>query len=327
MAMKKKNVKTILVATNRLSKLSGTETYTYAIIEELSKRKKYDIEYFTFNKGLVSDRIENDLGVKFFSKSKYDLILANHNTCVNFLYKKGFIIQTCHGIYPELEQPSLKADAFVSISQEVQAHLALKNLPSLIILNGINLDRYKIKHKVSKKIVSLLSLCHSRKANDLIKQVCEEENIKYVEAFKYDNPVWDVENKINEVDLVIGLGRSAYESMACGRPAIIYDNRGYFESFGDGYIKNNLGLSLQNNCSGRYFKRTFDKSTLKKELEKYNPEDSLFFRNFAIRELDIKKQLDKYFEYFDALNTSSSKTFLYKKVLEYFKFKKWTFTF
>lgn len=313
-----KKLKNILVATDRLSKLSGTETYTYALIEELERRRIYNIEYFTFDRGFLSKRIEDQLDVNFCSRKRYDLILANHNTCVDKLYKKGFIIQTCHGIYPALEQPSLKADGYVAISQEVQSHLALKGLRSSIILNGINLNRFKSNKDLSSNLSTVLSMCHSEKANSLIEQICTQMNIKFTKAYKYKDPVWDVENKINNADLVVALGRSAYEAMACGRPVIVYDDRGYFKPYGDGYVKNILEFSIQYNCSGRYSKKIYEKDDLSLEFEKYSSNDSTFFRDFAKKELDIKKQVDHYLNFYFSLRKNGQHSYL-KNILKNFR--------
>lgn len=278
--------------------LGGSETYCFTVLEAL-KSLGHNVEYFTFKKGYISSKIENDLGISFMSKSKYDLILANHNTTVDQVYKKGFTIQTCHGIYPSLEQPSLNANAYVSISQEVQDYLAKLGCPSILIHNSINLDRFKPITPINTKLKSILSLCHSSDANQFVKKICEELDINYRQAFKYKNPTWHIEDEINKVDMVVGLGRSAYEAMACGRPVIVYDNRRYFESCGDGYVKDILGLSLKNNCSGRYSNIKFDNDSFKTEIEKYNSNDSFFFRKFAEKELDVNKNIQKYFEYYN----------------------------
>ena len=132
----------ILVANNQLNTLGGSETFTYTIIEELVDRGFF-VEYFTFKFGFVSDKIEQELKVSFMSRKKYDLIFANHNTCVEKLYKLGYVIQTCHGIFPKLEQPSIRANAYVSISTEVQNHLGVLGFPSILIYNSINLERFK----------------------------------------------------------------------------------------------------------------------------------------------------------------------------------------
>lgn len=286
----------ILIANNHLKQLGGSETFTYTIIEELVSRG-IDVEYFTFKFGLVSDKIEQELGVSFKSKKKYDLILANHNTCVEELYKFGYIIQTCHGIFPKLEQPSPKANAFVSISTEVQNHLATLGYPSVLIHNSINLKRFRGINPIKDKLATVLSLCHSEEANDFVEEACTELGLKFLKAYKFGEAIWNIEEKINDADLVVGLGRSAYEAMACGRPVVVYDNRPYFESCGDGYVKDILGFSLRCNCSGRYTKRAFLIDDFIEELQNYKAEDSHYFVKFAERELDVKKNVTTYLKF------------------------------
>jgi len=299
-------MKNILVANYSLKTVGGSETFTYTLIEELKKRD-YNVEYFTFTKGDISNRIENNLGVNFMSRKKYDLILANHNTCVKKIFKRGFTIQTCHGIYPELEQPSRFADAHVSISNEIQNYLANKGFSSRLILNGINCNRYSIKKNINETLTTVLSLCHSNSANDILAEIAERLNFKLKIAYKYEKPIWKIEDEINEVDLVVGLGRSAYEAMACGRPVIIWDKRDYFESYGDGYIKNKLGFSIQNNCSGRYSKKTYTTKELEQEFNKYNFKDGEYFRSFAENNLNIKSTVNQYFDYLDAIKKTKNK--------------------
>lgn len=310
----------ILLASSRLSKLSGCETFTYTMAEEIKARNIHEIEYFTFEKGIVSKKMENELGIHFMSKKKYDLILANHNTVVKHLKGRGIIIQTCHGIYPQLEQPSNFADGYVSISEEVSNHLAKKNIPSLLIHNSINLNRFSCKKKISTKLEAVLSMCHSSTANKMVKEVCQGLGLKYYEAFKYSHPVWEVENKINQADLVIGLGRSVYEAFACGRPVVIFDDRPYFKSYGDGYVKNKLVYSLKHNCSGRYFKKEFNKEKLEKEIRKYNAKDSSYFRDFAVRELNVEVNVNKYLDYYYLLKQEDQNNhFSFIKILKKIK--------
>lgn len=293
----KSDVKKILVASARLDKLGGSETFTYTLIEELNRRDYILVEYFTFEKGLVSDKIEKRLGVSFKSLKKYDLILANHNTCVNALYKFGYIIQTCHGIFPRLEQPSPVANAYVSISTEVQNHIGRLGYPSILIPNSINLNRFKSINAINAKLSTVLSLCHSEDANKFVEKACVDLGVNFIKAFKYEDAVWNMEKKINQADLVVGLGRSAYEAMACGRPVVVYDNRSYFESCGDGYIRHNLGFSFQNNCSGRYTKKHYSLNSFKEELQKYNCHDGNYFRCFAEKELNVRNNIDSYLKY------------------------------
>jgi len=289
--------KSILVANHNLEKVGGSETYTYALIEELISRK-YDVEYFTFFKGEISDRIEKDLKVKFMSKNSYNLILANHNTCIKYLSHKGKIIQTCHGIYPRLEQPSKFADGHVCISEEVLNYINEKGFKGKTILNGINCDRYFSNKPINNELRNVLSLCQSEEANNLLNEACQKIGANFFRLNKYGNAIWNVENIINESDMVVGLGRSAYEAMACGRAVLIFDNRAYFKSYSDGYLDANIiDKSIINNCSGRYFKKEFDVNDLVKEMQKYNANDGMFLRSFALDNLNIKKQVDSYFEF------------------------------
>ena len=289
----------ILVATNHLNSLGGTETYTYALIAEL-KSRNFEVQYFTFQKGLVSDKIEKDLDVNFMSYGRYDLILANHNTCVNELYSKGSIIQTCHGIYPKLEQPSPRADFYVAISKEVKNHLRKLGYLSIVILNGVDCTRFSLKNEPDTNLKKILSLSQSVEVNKLLKKISKENNWELQTINKFEDKIWEIELVINDVDLVIGLGRSAFEAMACGRPVVIYDHRPYSEPYGDGYLtKEKLDESIKNNCSGRRFKKNFSEEKLREEIKKYSAEDGKDLRAYAHLNLNIQTKPEQYFRVYN----------------------------
>ncbi len=318
-----KNI-SILVATNHLESVGGTETYTYAILNELSKRK-YNVEYFTFRKGFFSDKIENELGINFMSKKKYDLILTNHVSCVNHLYKKGFTIQTCHSIFSEIENPSLFADGYVSISEEVQEHLLHKGCASKLIYNGIDTDRFEPKNELNDELKTVLSLSHSHEFNTYLEGACSKLNLELICFNKFENPIFEIEEAINQADVVFALGRSAYESMACGRPVIVFDKRSYFKPLGDGYIAHHLVSSLKNNCSGRFFKLEVTEENLLKSLKKYNKCDGKIFRDFALENLKISYTVDSYLNYYESLISSEMPNF--KKKFDFYSCiigKRWT---
>lgn len=295
-------LKNILVANHNLLKAGGTETYTFTIIEELIKRG-FNVEYFTFNKGVFSEKIELDLKVRFMSKTCYDLIIANHYTCVNYLFDRGFVIQTCHGIFPKRERPSKFANAYVAISDEVKNHLLKAGIRSEIIWNSINVARFRIEKEVNAEIKTVLSLCHSQQANELLRKVCKELDVTLIEQSKHENPVWAVEDLINKADIVVGLGRSAFEAMACGRPVIIFDHRHYYVACGDGYVKDFLLDSIKYNCSGRFLKRLYEPEEMINEFKKYNAQDSRYFREFAVEYLNIENNLDRYLKIYEDRST------------------------
>ncbi len=286
----------ILVSNNRLEKVGGTENYLYTLAEELV-RKGHKVEYFTRHKGEISRKLEDDLGVKFMSHKKYDLVLANHRTTVKRLFSKAYTIQTCHGVLPHLEQPSITADAWVGISQRIQQHLAHKGFPSTVIWNGINCRRFCPKKPLSPKLTKVLSLCHSDAANEFIESCCRKAGVQFSKLNKYTDNVWNVEDTINEADLVVGIGRSLYDAMACGRCVISYDFRKYMKTGGGvGYLNaSNIEKNMYHNCIGDVNTRIeFTEDSFLEELKKYNPADGEWARKFALEHLNIEKAAEAY---------------------------------
>lgn len=280
----------ILITNHWLKKLGGSETFTYTLAKEL-QRKGHEVHFFTNVEGLVSNRLLAE-GVKRSNlKSKYDLILANHHTTVDKVHHLGPTIQTCHGVIPKLEQPSENADILVAISEEVALHIKTTH----IIRNGVDCQRFKPSRKLPSKPKKILSLVHSDEANILLRKLCKELNIHLLPFNKYSNPIWDIERIINQCDLVISLGRGVYEAMACGVAVVVFDKRPYQKAMADGYLsKDIIDKVIKNNCSGRFFKHEFTKEELASEIQKYNPKDGVFLRNYALEHFNIEYQAEKY---------------------------------
>jgi hypothetical protein len=279
----------ILVACNHLKTVGGSELYTYYLIKSLIDTGHL-VEYFTFYTGMVSARIEKHLSVSFKATNSYDLIIASHRTTVNYLYGQGPIIQICHGPIPDLEQPSPLADYHIAVSEEVSTHLKDKGYPSTVILNGVDLDIFRPKKSLNKTPKKVLSLCQSEEANTVIAEICNSHDIGFKAINKHANPKFDITDEINAADLVIGIGRSAYDAMACGRPCILFDKRTYNGSFGDGYLfPHNFRKFATYNCSGRYSKRSFTRRELESEMFKYNPIHGMELSAIAKAELDLRK--------------------------------------
>lgn len=277
----------ILIGTHHLDHIGGSEAYTFDLIKALKNMEGIEVEYFTFDKGAVSQKIEEELQVSFMSQKRYDLVIANHNTTVKELYGQSPILQVCHGIIPDLEQPSPLADYHVGISEEVSDHLVELGYPNSVILNGIDVNMKKSIVPPKDELESVLSLCQSEKANKLLQKVCDDKGLEFNSFNKHVNPTLNIEKQINKADLVVGVGRSIYDAMACGRPCLIYDNRGYNGNKADGYLRpRNFWKYVKNNCSGRYLNRKYTEKDLIRELEKYNPQHGQELRNIAVENLN-----------------------------------------
>lgn len=312
----------ILVATNHLNTIGGTEIYTYYLLKSLKKIPGLSIAYFTFDRGLTSDKIENDLGIPFKSRNNYDLIIANHNSTVNYLFGQGPIVQICHGTLPPLEQPSPLAIRHVAISEETASHLRTKGFDAKVVLNGIDTETFKPIKPIRDQPKTLLSLCQNELANHLLRNVCESENLTFHSINKFKNPKFHISREINEADLVVGLGRSVYDAMACGRPCIIYDQRSYNGNLGDGYLNpDEFDRYVRYNCSGRYRKNSYTEETLIQEVRKYDPGDGEKLRKTALEKLNMDLNSKEILEFGLQIPNWSKTVHALKTVTAYNKYK------
>lgn len=297
----------ILIATNHLDQLGGSETFTYTMVKAALEYGA-EVEFFTFRCGIVSRKISDDFGIKFLDSTSYDLVIANHNTIVNHLHAFGVgpIIQTCHGLFPALEQPCQFANALVAISEEVENRLNIIN-PGVrvvkLIRNMIDTERFSIRQPVSVMPKNVYSLSQSDKFNVELKNVLNDRGIWLVMNNKFNNPVWHTERYINDADFVVSLGRGAMEAMSCGRQVMVADHRPYQEKISDGMISAyNIDDLAPNNFSGRKYR--YDKAVeemVDEALDLYDYRDSEKLRVWVVENLDYHTQFEKYMTLYHSL--------------------------
>lgn len=289
-----KRPKKVLVGTRHLYQVGGSELYTIDLLRALKSRQDVEVEFFTLYEGELSERVEREYGIPFMSKEKYDIIFASHTVTVDALRKRGPVIQICHGIFPEVEQPFPYADYHVGISQEICDHLQKENYASQLVLNGLDLEEKRPQGTPSDELKTVLSLCQSEEANELLAKVCIRAGVELFHYNKNKNPTFNIQNEINKADMVVGIGRSIYDAMACGRPCIVFDWRDYNGNKGDGYLHPHLFEQfVQTNCSGRYRNLEMDEEALLREFGQYNANDGLLLRRLAEERLDIRKTAEE----------------------------------
>lgn len=291
----------ILVGNNKLGKPGGSETYAYATVAELVKRGHEVSCVAAGRPGVVSEKLW-ELGVNVhFGKvnGKYDLALLSHTSSIILSDSvQAFKIQTCHGIYPRLEQPVTGMNAYVSITDEVARHLQFKGFDSTVIHNGVDCERYKAQHPIGDELKTVLSLSQNNDLNKTIAHTCSKNGLGVIICNKYQkHRKWEMEELMDQADLVISLGRGCYEAMAMGRNVFILDNRSYMESnnIGDGIVNtNNIHGFLKYNCTGRYSNKQFGVEEIEQEFLKYDKEVGIQLRDFALQNLNIEMQVEKY---------------------------------
>jgi len=292
----------ILIATNHLDALGGSETFTHTIVKAAVEYGA-QVEIITHKHGMVSRKIQDDFDVPFRRSNTYDLVLANHNTMVDHCSAQGYgpIIQTCHGIFPKLEQPSVHAHAYVAISEEVLQHvqnIALQSIPSMVIRNMIDTDRFDILNPVSDRCMAIYSLSQSEEFNAELGRFCHDMGISFNYNNKFMYAIWHTETLINNADMVVSLGRGAMEAMSCGRQVIVADHRPYQDQISDGVINHfNVDTLATCNFSGRLTRQKPGIwELLSDAIEAYDYNESYLLRDWAVKNLDYRNQFMKYIE-------------------------------
>lgn len=290
----------ILIGQNHLDTIGGSETYVYTVIEELKRRK---IKTFLLSGsdryGIMSKKIYQDFNIipNVFDED-VEICLINHTTTIAKALKLNLdhqkIYQVCHGTIPSLEQPfGEPIRNYISISEEVQEHLKQKNLTSHMIRNGINTDRFK-PTTINKELKNVLSLSQSSRFNQFLQKICKKNGWNFKAHNKFTNPVFDIENFISEADLVVSLGRGAYESMSCGKNVLVADWRPYQKPMMDGLIMpDNIEEIITTNCSGRKYKKEVNEDSITKEIKKYSHSFGDSNRDYALQNLNIRIQIEK----------------------------------
>tara|TARA_R100001443_G_scaffold106598_1_gene116054 strand:- start:5754 stop:6635 length:882 start_codon:yes stop_codon:yes gene_type:complete len=292
-------MKKILLGQNHLHTLGGSETFIYTMAQELV-RLGHHVDILTMQEGVMSEIIKSNLGCSINKMSNsYDVAFLNHTTIVNGvlnLFPGSNIIQTCHGIFPHLEQP-VPGIRHVSISKEVQDYLSTKGIESTLIHNGINCELFCPDQSPSKNLNKMFSLSQSDQFNQMLLEIGSELGITVEYNNKFTSPRLDIQNVIKTADLVVSLGRGAYEGMACGKPVLIADQRPYQPGLMDGMVtSHNIDGFLENNCSGRKTQQPVTKESLINEINKYDHTQGNKNREYALENLNIQKQIQEYLQ-------------------------------
>lgn len=270
----------ILLTNYSLEYQAGSETWTMTIFDELSK--SHDVDVYVSKNGC------NKLIKAGCNKNKhYDLALINHNICFEEI--KGWNIDkrifTSHGVIPDLEQPILGADVYVSVSEEVQNNLYSKGFKSVVIRNPINTD-YFIESHINKKLKNILFLNnHAQIINCLkiVRAACCGYNFKILSGWKKT-----VKEEIAWADLVISSGRGCYEALSCGKNVMIVNQFGC-----DGMVTENNILELRkNNCSGRRYNFSWATVDMVNEFGKYDPDRNM--RRYILENNNVEKIAKEY---------------------------------
>jgi len=263
-------------------------------------RRGHEVDLFAFVLGEAAEQAKRLSTVRRLDAVKgrsYDLLLVNHNSCQRALGGLGPVITTCHGTTPTLEQPVEGAEHYVSISEEVADHLSDLGFDSVVIRNGIDCDEFKPVRPLPDSLGRVLLLSNYEGAVPIVRAACERLGVEFLRAGgAYARR--DVARAINEADLVVTVGRGVYESLACGRNVVVFDRRDYDAIQGaDGFVTgDDLPDLLRRNCSGRARGYRWSVGDVADALRMYDPRLGETHRRYALEQLNVRHQVDRYLE-------------------------------
>ncbi|MBU4555276.1 MAG: glycosyltransferase [Actinobacteria bacterium] len=260
---------------------------------ELSKY--HDVTVFTHNIGPFARAFPER--VEYILDGHYDLALVNHNSCLgDAVAHADRVIFTSHGTVPPLEHPEPGADLYVAVSDEVRDYMGQLGFSATVILNGIDCDAFQPHNEPNRMARRVLSACHGPQAVELLAAVCGQLSLKF-DYIHHDRLTMDVAEKMNWADIVVGLGRTAFEAMACGRAVLVMDMRGYMAPAMDGMVtRDNVDDLLRCNLSGRRLRIPPTPQSVAMALGGYKPSMGAFNRRFAEKHLNVTHAAERYLQ-------------------------------
>ena len=284
----------ICVANGTYKWIGGTDTFNWALCRAFQDLG-YTVYYYAPNMDGtgVTEKYLMEAGVRPYIEGTPLLACFANQQSGKYFLGKCPVVQTCHSAFTNLEFPVKGSRAFVSISEEIQLYLKVRGYQTDIIRNGIDLVRYCSKRPLNE-VPRVLSICQGD--DSLLKEACSKLGWQFRNVPKeVGSRIWHIEDLINYADIVVGIGRSLYDAMACGRACISWDNRKLNPFTGCGYVTSDKWYDFaKTNFTGRGFPTIHTADMLVRELKKYNPADGAVMRSFAEKELDVRKNALKY---------------------------------
>lgn len=257
----------ILLAVHNYSEVRGQQKFIHDLLNEWAAD---DVTIYTPKVGVMNTFSEAKVvrSPKKLEKT-YDLIIAFHY--YPELENHGYLVYYCNDVNADFDQViEYPVDKFVCISEEIEQKLMARGVRPEIVRNGIDCHKYRPIAKLTPKLRRILLFNYLPPDQlALLQRYCEGKGIELNQDFlTWDNKKWRVEREMNKADLVISVGRGAYEAMACGREVIIWSQFGF-----DGMVDSDETFHrlLKTNCSGRdtgYAPTSTD--DIDKEMKKYN---------------------------------------------------------
>ena len=228
----------------------------------------------------------------------YDLALVQHSNVCKWVVDHRIakhICLTLHGKDYAWDAPADGAHSYVAISNEIAEHNTGFGIFE-IINPPVDMERYKPLRPISEELKVVGLFTNYGRAEPVVREACNVYGCEFRLIGGYNN-TYNTVPEINGCDLIVSVGRGAIEAMACGRALVIYDDRGYYPAYSDGYFLPEIGPEVSAfNYTGRCFKTQINSTELAEMFRHYIAHDGQSNREYCIMNHGVVGIVDEYLE-------------------------------
>ena len=279
----------ILFTNENFDGLGGTETYMVAVATALA-RLGHEVTIYSPNRGAIAEQTAAG-GIPVVARDRQprgcDLVIAGDAaTAAEMASDQPDAVRlfVAHSAHHLLQAPPLQAGiahCVVVLNDRVGHAVQARgwHAPMIRLRQPIDLVRFwrlgPVRAMARVALANSNAIAGERAV--LLKQACRDAGLE-LRSIGGRNPHTTPETVIADADLVIGLGRSALEGMAAGRPVLIHGVVG-----SDGWVTSDRYAEMESDGFAGLSRRgvTFDAAALTDELRRWDPELGELGRDLA----------------------------------------------
>lgn len=303
----------ILLTNLFLQGYTGSESFVHTLGKAL-REQGHEVTFYVHNWGWFGDQVRKEGFECWFNPNakgyklphtNFDVVHFQHQETVAAIYDqvkhipKMFI---SHGMLPQPEQPlpyhSHPMEGYAGVSEETLENVmnksgavfSSKGVKTTIIRNIIDTERFSTPVGIEQEPKNVLIISNYMRRTPqyiaLVKQACEMLGLTLQIIGDAGQRVRDTRPYIEKADIVIGIGRCAYEAMSMGRNVLVFDYQGL-----EGMIESRERYELfrRNNLSGRYRnKKDVTINDVIQEIKRYSPHNGNLNRNIILTEHEAR---------------------------------------
>lgn len=290
----------VLIANNELPPHGGLGTWTQTMADQF-ERRGWDVHIWTasisgFSRRLGRQTTQEELVTR--GSGYYDLALVQHSNVCKWIVDHRTAKHTCltiHGKDYAYDCPSVGANSYVTISNELAEHNTGFGIFK-VINPPVDMERYKPLRPISDRLMVVGLFTNYGRAEPVVREACNIYGCEFRLIGGHKN-TYNTVPAINGCDLIVSVGRGAIEAMACARAVVIYDDRGYYPAYSDGYFLPEIGPEVSAfNYTGRCFQTQINSTELAEMFKHYICHDGQTNREYCMINHGVIGIVDEYLE-------------------------------